>query len=54
VVAERGEALERAARNIPWLEVETAAHTSVYQIMRHGRLVFERAALLALEEALRS
>jgi large subunit ribosomal protein L4 len=54
VVAERGEALERAARNIPWLEVETPAHTSVYQIMRNGRVVFEKAALLALEEALRS
>jgi large subunit ribosomal protein L4 len=54
VVAERGEALERAARNIPWLEVETPTHTSVYQIMRNGRVVFEKAALLALEEALRS
>jgi large subunit ribosomal protein L4 len=54
VVAERGEALERAARNVPWLEVETPSHTSVYQIMRNGRVVFEKAALLALEEALRS
>jgi hypothetical protein len=26
----------------------------VYQVMRNGRVVFEQAALLALEEALRS
>ena len=43
-----------AARNVPWLEVETPHHTSVYQIMRNCRVVFEQAALLALEEALRS
>ena len=54
VVAERGEALERAARNVPWLEVETPAHASVYQIMRNDRVIFEKAALLALEEALRA
>jgi large subunit ribosomal protein L4 len=52
VVAERTEALARAARNVPWLQVETPAHTSVYQVLRHDRLVFERAALMALQEAL--
>src|SRR5262245_17840233 len=51
VVAERGAALERAARNVPWIEVETAGHVSVYQLVRNARVVFEKAALLALEEA---
>ena len=54
VVSERSPALERAARNVPWIEVETQAHASVYQLVRHERIVFERAALLALEEALKS
>ena len=54
VVSERSPMLILAARNVPWLEVETPHHTSVYQVMRNGRVVFEQAALLALEEALRS
>jgi large subunit ribosomal protein L4 len=54
VVAERSEIVERAARNVPWLEVETPQHASVYQVVRNERVVFEKAALLALEEALRS
>jgi large subunit ribosomal protein L4 len=52
VVRERNPVLERAARNVPWLEVETPHHASVYQIMRNERIVFEEAALRALEEAL--
>jgi large subunit ribosomal protein L4 len=52
VVVELDPALARAARNVSWLEVETAGHASVYQVLRHGRVVFERAALLGLEEAL--
>ena len=54
VVAERAAALERAARNVPWIEVETAGHVSVYQVIRNTRVVFEKAALLALQEGLRS
>ena len=54
VVSERSPMLVLAARNVPWLEVETPHHTSVYQIMRNGRVVFEQAALRALEEALGS
>jgi ribosomal protein L4 len=54
VVSDIDAALERAARNVPWLEVETALHASVYQVMRNARVVFEKAALLALEEALKS
>jgi large subunit ribosomal protein L4 len=52
VVAERDHTLDRAARNLPWLEVETASHTSVYQVLRSRRVVFEKAALLGLTEAL--
>ena len=52
VVSERRPALERAARNVPWLEVETPGHASVYQVLRSGRVVFEKAALLAMQEAL--
>jgi large subunit ribosomal protein L4 len=54
VVSERSHMLVLAARNVPWLEVETPHHTSVYQLMRNGRVVFEQGALRALEEALRS
>lgn len=44
--------LMRAARNVPWLEVERPLHVSVYQLLRAHRVVVERAALVALEEAL--
>ena len=49
-----GERLLRAARNVPWLTVETPGHVSVYQLLHARRVVFERAALVALEEALAS
>src|SRR5262245_15425731 len=52
VAASPGEPLMRSARNIPWLDVEGPAHVSVYQLLRAQRVVVERAALLALEEAL--
>jgi large subunit ribosomal protein L4 len=52
VVRERPESLVRASRNVPWLTVETPAHVSVYQLLHAHRVVFERAGLLALEEAL--
>jgi ribosomal protein L4 len=39
---------------VPWLEVETPAHVSVYQLLRARRVVFERAGLQALEEALKA
>src|SRR5262245_55443310 len=54
VLAQRSADVERAARNVPWLEVETPGHVSVYQVMRSNRVVFERAALEALEEGLKS
>ena len=52
VVSEFGDGLQRAARNVPWLSVETPAHLSVYQLIRARRVVFERAALLGWQEAL--
>ena len=54
VVAALGDELMRAARNVPWLTVEDPGHVSVYQLMRARQVVFERAALKALEEALAS
>jgi large subunit ribosomal protein L4 len=52
VVEEVGEALERAARNIPWLTLGTPSHVSAYQLLRHPQVLFERGALLSLQEAL--
>ena len=52
VVARLDEPLARAARNVPWLTVEPPTHVSVYQLVRAHRIVFEREALAALEEAL--
>jgi large subunit ribosomal protein L4 len=52
VVGELDQTLARAARNVPWLQVETAAHTSVYQLIRHSRVIFEKRALLSLQEML--
>jgi len=52
VVAALGDPLRRAARNVPWLTVETPSQVSVYQLLRARQVVFERAALQALEEAL--
>jgi large subunit ribosomal protein L4 len=54
VTASLGEPLARAARNVPWLTVEPPAHISVYQLLRAQHVVFERAALTALEEALQA
>ncbi len=52
VVRELDGAVVRAARNVPWLTVESPAHVSVYQLLHAHRVVCERAGLLALEEAL--
>jgi large subunit ribosomal protein L4 len=52
VASALGEDLRRAARNVPWLTVTTPGHVSTYQIMQARHVVFERGALVALEEAL--
>jgi len=53
VVSEVTDALTRASRNVPWLSVELPGHASVYQVIRSERVVFEKAALLALQETLK-
>jgi large subunit ribosomal protein L4 len=53
VVSEVPEGLKRAARNLGWLSLETPGHVSVYQLIRSERVVFEKAALQALEASLR-
>jgi large subunit ribosomal protein L4 len=52
VVSRVSEALRLASRNVPWLAVETPTHVSVYQLLRNGQVVFERDALLSLQEGL--
>jgi large subunit ribosomal protein L4 len=52
VLREMDGSVTRAARNVPWLTIETPAHVSVYQLLHARRVVCERAGLLALEEAL--
>ena len=52
VVSELAPALERAARNIPWLQLETPTHASAYELLRNGRVIAERGAILAMQEAL--
>jgi large subunit ribosomal protein L4 len=54
VVGALGAPLLRASRNVPWLTVEIPTQVSVYQLLRARQVVFERAALKALEEALSS
>jgi large subunit ribosomal protein L4 len=52
VASALGEELRRAARNVAWLTVTTPGHVSSYQLMQARHVVFERPALVALEEAL--
>lgn len=52
VVGQLTEPVARASRNLAWLVVETPSHVSVYQLLRHSQVVFERQALLALQEDL--
>ncbi len=54
VVEAVSEALARASRNIPWLSVARSTHVSVYELLRHERVLFERAALEILQEGLAS
>lgn len=54
VVTTLSDMLLRAARNVPWLTVERPAHVSVHQLLGARQAVFERGALLALEQTLSS
>ena len=44
--------LNRAARNLPRVEVTTAAQANTYQIMRHPAIVADAAGLEALKTRL--
>ncbi|MEK7879769.1 MAG: 50S ribosomal protein L4, partial [candidate division NC10 bacterium] len=52
VVGEISQSLALASRNLQWLTLETPPHVSTYQLLRHEQVVFERDALLSLQEAL--
>jgi large subunit ribosomal protein L4 len=54
VVAERSAVLDRASRNLRWLSVTRPGQLSVAGVLRHERIVFERPALLAVQEGLRA
>jgi large subunit ribosomal protein L4 len=52
LVAEPGEALARACQNVPWLTLGRPGHVSVAELLRHERIVADRQALVATQEAL--
>jgi len=52
VVQEIGRPLALASRNLAWLTVETPGRVSTYGLLRHAQVLFERGALLALQEML--
>jgi large subunit ribosomal protein L4 len=54
VVQGASEALDRASQNVPWLRVARPGHVSVADLLGHERIVFERGALVRLQEALLS
>jgi len=54
VLAEVSEALGRGSRNIPWLTVARPNQVTVGELLRNRRVVFERQALVRLQEALAS
>jgi len=49
VIAERDDALERAARNLPRIKVIRVAGANVYDLLRYDRLIVMRDAVAALE-----
>jgi large subunit ribosomal protein L4 len=52
VLADPSEALVRASRNVPWLTLGRPGHVSVAELLRHERIVADRPALVATQEAL--
>jgi large subunit ribosomal protein L4 len=52
LVAEPTEALARACQNVPWVTLVRPGHVSVAELLRHERVVAERQALVATQEAL--
>jgi large subunit ribosomal protein L4 len=54
LVAQPSDALARACRNVPSLTLGRPGHVSVAELLRHERVVAERQALLATQEALQA
>ncbi len=52
VLAAPAPELVRACRNVPWLTLGRPGHVSVADLLRHDRVVADRAALTAIQEAL--
>jgi large subunit ribosomal protein L4 len=52
VVGDRSDALQRASRNVPWLRVVGPRQVSVAELLRYQHVVFDRQAMLAVQEAL--
>lgn len=52
VVPEISENLGRASRNLPHLLVVRPGHLSVYELLNRDRVIFQRDAILAVQEAL--
>ena len=53
VLAEANGNVELAGRNIPYVQVSTQSHTSVYQMMNADTLVVTKAAIEKYEEVLK-
>jgi large subunit ribosomal protein L4 len=54
VVTELTDSVDRGSRNIPWLSVARPSQVAVAGVLRHPRVVFERQALLRVQEWLQS
>jgi large subunit ribosomal protein L4 len=54
LIAEPSEALARACRNVPSVTLGRPGHVSVAELLRHERVLAERQALLATQEALQA
>jgi large subunit ribosomal protein L4 len=53
VLAEPNSNVELAGRNVPYVQVSTQSHTSVYQMMNADALVVTKAAVEKYEEVLK-
>jgi large subunit ribosomal protein L4 len=54
VVANVTEAVDRGSRNVPWLRVVRPGQVSVAELLRHPRVLFDRQAVMRLQESLLS
>jgi len=52
VVTERPDSLRRASRNLTWVTLVGPGQLTVAELLRHERIVFDRSALVAIQEGL--